>query len=270
MWIINSIVGIIVNGMLLPFRGMPPIVGLTVFSLISGVGALYVYKWTSDQDRLAEVKRKIHAGIFEIRLFNDDMRAILAAQRDILRFNLTYIRLSLVPMFWMIVPFVLVVAQLQFNYGYEGLEAGEPAIVTVVVVEGQGGDVSLEVPDGVRLDSPRVWIPSLREAAWRVVPEAPGDYELTVVVGGESFTKTLVASDRTVMRSPFRVSTFFDQVFFPAERPIPGGAPVEYIEVSYPEATVNFLGWHTHWLIPFVIITILLAFALRKPLGVTF
>ena len=85
MWIINSIVGIIVNGMLLPFRGMPPLVGLTVFSLISGVGALYVYKWTSDQDRLAEVKRKIHAGIFEIRLFNDDMRAILAAQRDILQ-----------------------------------------------------------------------------------------------------------------------------------------------------------------------------------------
>ncbi len=270
MWIINSIVGTIMNGMLLPFRGMPPIIGLTVFALISGVGALYAYKWTSDQDRLAEVKRKIHAGIFEIRLFNDDMRAIFAAQRDIMRFNVSYIRLSLVPVFWMIIPFVLVVAQLQFNYGYEGLEVDEPAIVKVVLAAGQGSDVALEVPDGVRLDSPRVWIPALHEAAWRVVPEEPGDYELAVVVGGETYTKTLVASDRTVVRSPFRVSTFFDQIFFPAERPIPDGAPVEYIGISYPDATVNFLGWHTHWLIPFVIITILLAFALRKPLGVTF
>ena len=98
MWIINSIAGAVINGALLPFRGVSPMVGLTVFSLVSDVAMLYVFKWTSDQEGLDLVKRKIYAGIFEIRLFNDDMRAILAAQRDILRYNLSYLRLSLRPL----------------------------------------------------------------------------------------------------------------------------------------------------------------------------
>ena len=56
--------------------------------------------------------------LFEIRLFNDDLRAMLRAQVEILRHNVTYLRLSLVPMLWMLVPLVLVIAQLQFHYGY--------------------------------------------------------------------------------------------------------------------------------------------------------
>ena len=35
-------------------------------------------------------------------------------------------------------------------------------------------------------------------------------------------------------------------------------------------AHVNLLGWRTHWLIAFVLLTIVFAFALRGPLGVTF
>jgi uncharacterized membrane protein (DUF106 family) len=285
MWIVNSIAGAIVNAALWPFRGMSPMVGLTLFSVISGIGMLYVFKWTSDQEGLDDVKRKIHAGIFEIRLFNDDMRAILAAQRDIFRYNLRYLRLSLRPLFFMIVPFVLIIAQLQLHYGYEGLEVGEPAIVKVTFVAGDDGDngdngpaaatqpapdVRLEVPPGLRLDTPRVWIPALNEAAWRIVAEEPGDYELGVRVGEAQYGKSVTVSSRVVKRSPIRSDSLLDQILYPGEPGFPAGAGIASIEVMYEDATVNFLGWHTHWIIAFFIITIVLAFALRKPLGVTF
>ena len=294
MWIVNSIAGLIVNGLLYPFRGMPPMVGLSVVSLLVGVGVLYVYKLTSDQDRIDDTKRKIHAGIFEIRLFNDDMRVIFTAQRDILRYNLTYLRLSFVPLLWMMVPFVVIVAQLQMHYGYEGLESGQPAILKVklkgdpmrtAVEESPGrvketsmgtlaaweSEVELEVPDGVRIDSPKLWIPSLNEIDWRVVADEPGVYELTVRVRDEVHTKSLVVSRRIESRSPIRVSgRLLDQILYPAESPMPSDAPIETIELLYPAREINFLGWETHWLIPFFIVTIIVAFALRKPLGVTF
>ena len=54
------------------------------------------------------MKRQIHACLFEIRLFNDDLPAILRSQMEILRHNLNYLRLSAVPMLWMIVPLVIV------------------------------------------------------------------------------------------------------------------------------------------------------------------
>lgn len=291
MWIINSIAGAIINAALLPFRSLSPMVGLTVFSLVSGVAMLYVFKWTSDQEGIDRVKRKIYAGIFEIRLFNDDMRAIMAAQRDIFRYNLSYLRLSLRPLLFMIVPFVLIIAQLQLHYGYEGLAVDEPVIVKVTLVapagpgdEGDAGgnrtssvrtpapppDVQIEVPDGLRLDSARLWIPSLNEVAWRLVPEEPGSYELGIRVGSETFTKSVVVGSQGGKRSPLRTDNLLDQILYPGEPGFPSDAGVVSIEVMYPEGTVNFFGWHTHWLIPFFIITVALAFALKKPLGVTF
>ena len=139
---------------------------------------LLIFKRTSNQTRLAAVKQQIHAAIFEIRLFNDDLRAIFRAQGEILRHNLTYLRLSLVPMLWMIVPFLLVIAQLQFHYGYCGLRVGQPVLLKVQVregvalrrhgVAGRGARVAddarhapatLEAPREIEVKTPAVWIP---------------------------------------------------------------------------------------------------------------
>ena len=77
---LNSILRVVFDGILFPFRGLPPLVGLVVVSLVAAIGMLLVFKATSNQDRLAAVKRSIHGCLFEIRLFNDDLRAIMRAQ----------------------------------------------------------------------------------------------------------------------------------------------------------------------------------------------
>ena len=283
MWIINSIFGVIVDLALFPFREMSPMIGLTCFSLAAGVGMLYVFKWTSDQKGLEDVKRKMHAGIFEIRLFSDDIRAIFTAQRDIFRYNFVYLRLALAPLLWMIIPFVLMVAQLQLHYGYEGLMVGEPVIVKVAmsgeraVYNGLGAEggvgssvVELEVPDGLRLETPRLTIRSLNQAEWRLVADEPGSYELGIRVGDQVYSKSVEVSSQVVKRSPIRTDRFLDQLLYPGEPGFPPGAAVSAIEVLYPEREVNFFGWDTHWMVPFIIIAIILAFALKKPLRITF
>ena len=73
----------------------------------------------------------MQASIFEMRLFNDDPRAILRAQAGALRYTFTYARLSAIPLLWMIVPLTVLTAHLQSRYGYDGLGVGESALVTV-------------------------------------------------------------------------------------------------------------------------------------------
>ena len=63
--------------LLAPAAGLPPIWPIVVVSLGVAILMLVVFKRTSDQKRLAAVKRQITAGIFEIRLFSDDLVAIL-------------------------------------------------------------------------------------------------------------------------------------------------------------------------------------------------
>src|SRR5688500_11663957 len=130
MYTVNRMLGAALDAALSPFEHFPPLVGLSAVSLVVAIAMLLVFRKTSDQPAITNVKRRIQAGIFEIRLFNADVRA-LYAMSDVLRRNLTYLWLSLAPLPWLIVPLTLLIAQLQFYYGYEGFLAGQTAVVKV-------------------------------------------------------------------------------------------------------------------------------------------
>ncbi len=273
MGILNALLGGAINALLFPFRDLHPLVGLTVVSVVAGVAMLLVFKVTSNQKGVTAVKRRIAAGIFEIRLFNDDPRAIVRAQFDILRHTFTYLGLNMVPVLWMIVPLVLVIIQLQFHYGYRGLEPGDVALVKVTfngAAPPDASDVSLEVDPGIEVESPLLWIPSLREADWRIAVTQPGEHEVRVRIGGEAFGKRVRVTEAVVRRAPVRPSSrVVDQLLNPAERPLPADAPVQSITVTYPEARIGFLFWEAHWLVVFFVLSILTALVLQRPFKVT-
>jgi len=272
MSILNTILGHIFDVLLYPYRSLNPMFGLTLVSAIASVGMLLGYRATSNQPAIEAVKRKIIAGLFEIRLFNDDLAAILRAQGGILKHNLRYLGLNLVPMVFMIVPFVLVVAQLQFHYGYKGLLPGDTTTLRVTMTDASDAapDLSLQTPEGISIDSDRVWIPSQREVAWRLRVEQPGTYDLTLQTANETIGKRLVASDQVVRRSPERLAPgFWNQLIYPAEAPLPAASAVHAIHIDYPDRSVGLFGFETHWLVVFFILTIVLAFALKGWFGVT-
>jgi len=271
---VNAVLRPIFELLLSPFRGLPSIIGLAVVSLVTAIAMLLIFKKTSNQKAIAAVKRRIHACLFEIRLFNDDLRAILRAQAEILRHNLTYLRLSAVPMLWTIPPFVLVIAQLQFHYGYQGLEIGEPTLLKVVLPNGENDasweeaprpGLALRAPDGIRVETPGLWIPSRREMDWRIRAGSPGDHTVEVVLDGQSYSKTVTVSNEVTLRSPSRLSRgFLNQLLYPAEAPLPAESPIRSISVAYPEASVSVLGWPLHWMIVYFVLAIVFAFALRN------
>jgi len=277
MTLVNSSMRALFDALLSPFVGTDPLVGLTLVSLVVAIGMLLVFKHTSNQDALEKIKRKIHASLFEIRLFNDDLVAIMGAQFDILRHNLTYIRLSLWPLVWMMAPLVLVIAQLQFHYAYEGLRLGEPVLLTVRL---KGADAAaLDAPKpaalldpgtAVLIETPSVWVPAERELVWRLSAKQAGDHEITIRVDGASESKTVTVRDDVVRRSPLRVgSSLLDQILYPAEPPLPASSPIASIELAYPDRSIDVLGVGIHWMIVFFALSLIFAFALRKPFGVT-
>ena len=262
--------------LLAPFAGLPPLVPIAIAALLVAVAMLLVFKRTSDQARLAAVKRQITAGIFEIRLFNDDLVAIMHAQRDILRHNLTYLRLTLVPTLWILLPLALVIAQLQFHYGYQGLRPGQQTLLRVDLVPGavpagQRPQVKLAVPAGLSADSDAVWIPSLSQLAWRLNALKDGDYAVAVTLDGAApIEKTVRVTPLAVRLSPDRLdSGFVSQMLYPAEAPVPAAGPVRAIRVTYPDREVSVLGFGLNWMIPFFALSLGFAFALKGFFKVT-
>ena len=269
----NALLASAFDLLLFPFRQLPPIVGLSVVSLLTAVGMLLVFRATSNQRRIEQVKRGMIAALFEIRLFNDDLPALFRAQGEMLKQNAAYLRLSLVPMLWLIVPIGLIAAQLEFQYGYTGLTPGQPALVKAHLRQASApatgsGARGPERDSCARLRPPGFRRP--RKSSGGSHPTAR-EYVLNAAIDGERFTKTVDATARVVRRSPVRVAAgFLNQLLYPAEPPLPGGGAVTSISVGYPSRAIRVLRWDLPWAIVYLLLSMAFAVALRKPFGVTF
>lgn len=280
---VNLLVATLVDGLLWPFQAWPPIVGLTAVSLLAALLLLAAFKATSNQRAVAAVKRKVQAGLFELRLFQDDPYTVLRVVGDLFRQQAVYLRYALVPLLWIAIPLTLVCAQLQAHYGYEGLRPGETALLKVRFKDAGGTPpaataaaaaarpaLAIDAPDGLRVDTPFVWAPSLREAACRVEATKDGDYELRVVLNGAApVTKRVRVTALIVPRAAVRPSaSWWEQLLYPAEAPLPSDSAIDAIEITYPERAIEILGFPVHWIIVFLALSTAFALACRSAFDV--
>jgi hypothetical protein len=280
MSVLNVAIAKVIDLIQIPFEGLPAVAGILLWSIPTGIFALWAFKKSSNQERIAAVKRKIHVCLFEIRLFNDDLRAIVRAQGEILRHVVHYQGLALKPMLVILPPLVLLMVQLHAFYGFRGLEPGESALLTVTMADSHGWSstverpaITLDLPDGLRLETPGVWTPSIAQVAWRIGAEARGDYTIQIKVGDSSVPKTVHVTDRVVRLSPTRPDrSFLGQLEWPSEPPLPESAGLAEVTLAYGDATVSMLGWDFEWryawMVIFFVFTMVVAVALKGPLGV--
>jgi hypothetical protein len=265
---LNQLLGAAADAVMRLLRPLGVAGSLAVVSLGTAVLILVVMRATSNQRALALAKRQIHADLFEIRLFNDDLRAIFAAELKLLRHNLTFLRLSMVPMLWMFVPLGLVVVHLNPYYAYSGLTVGEPVIVTAQLA-GNRQDAALVAPDAIRVETPAISLPALSQAVWRFVPTAPGDFDLQLRIAENTYEKTIHVSEGLARRSPLRAQAGWIRVLeYPSEKPLPSDAAISEISVAYPEKGIELFGWTLHWLVVYVAMTMAFALMLKRPLHV--
>jgi hypothetical protein len=271
---VNSALARLFDAILAPILGLPPLVSLLIVSFVTAAAMLPVVARTSNQKRMMEANRGIHASLLEVRLFNDDLGAVMRALGDALRHNVIYLRLSLVPLAWMAIPLGLLVAHLQPFYGYAGLAPGMPALVEVELrnaptpVDAAGA--ALEAPAAVRVETDAVRLASPNEVLWRVVPTATGEYTLSVRIGDATAVKTLHVSDHPARRSPRRVSpSLVDQLLYPSEPPLFGNSTIAAITVPYPEPGIAVLGWRVHWIVLYAVLSMGCAWVLARRFGIT-
>jgi hypothetical protein len=281
---LNRLLAGVTDVALAPLALLPPLAGLALVSLATAVALLLVVRKTSNQAQLAAVKRALHAGFFELRLFSDDVPAILRTELEMLRHSLTYLRLSFVPVLWLIVPLTILIIHLDFYFAYTGLVPGTRALLTTTLDHGGQADapfdrgsngvppvdsVTLEVPSSMRVDTPAVWFPGARQMVWRITPSARGNNMVRVRLGNEVFEKTLQVSDGVVRRSPVRLKgSVLDQLLNPSEAPLPAGSQVESIAVTYPRREIHVLGWEVNWLVLYFALSFVFMLVLRRPFGV--
>ena len=271
---VHTFVEVALDAWLAPLGGLPSWLGLVALALPTTLGVLVLFKWTTNQDRLAETKRRMHAGLLELRLFNDDLSAIGRTALDLVGHSVAYVRLSLVPLAVALVPLTVLLAHTHARYAYAGLQTGESAVLTVRVSDGIGGGpqrpaLDLRVPPGLRVDTAAAWVRSLREASWRLTALRRGDYSVRATVEGFEADKRVMVSSGPVPRATTRVKRgMFGGLASPVEPLLPPQGPIDQIAVTYAASRVSILGFEAAWWAVFFVACVCWALIFRRVMGV--
>lgn len=252
-----------------PFASAHPLWAITAVAVPLGVVLVWAFGKVSNQQRIARLKRRIKGHMLEMWIFRQSPGTVLKAQGKTLANAFLYAGSCVQGFLILMIPMVLVMVQLQARYGYAPLAPGEAAVLRVALREHgpEPPDVSLDVPDGIVVETPPLRVPSAGEVDFRVRADRPGRHRVTVVAGEQRVAKTLSVGTLGEAVSPVRSTSGWDRVVHPVERSI-GTGPIESVQVGYDAAVVHLWGMAFHWMWPFLLISIAAGVAVKGRLKV--
>ena len=171
----------------------------------------------------------------------------------------------------LLLPFILVMAQLAAWYAWRPLRPGETAVLTASRTSPetrQPGAPVLEAPEGLAVDAGPVRVPRLGEVSWRVRGVHPGAYHVRLTDSDSAVSKEVVVADDLRPVSPRRVARRpLAALLYPREPVLPGRI-YDRIDLAYPERELLLGPWRVNWLVAFFVLTLFFALLSRAPMRV--
>jgi uncharacterized membrane protein (DUF106 family) len=272
-WWLNSAVGKLVEIIFFSFQNFSPWVAMILISLLTALLMLFIYKKTSNQVAIKQVKSQIKASLLELRLYQNDFRTLLSSQKKLLTANWRYLLLNLKPLLIMIIPIFLILAQLNLWFNYKSIQPGETFLLKVKFIDEvdmAGINLDLEAPKGLMVETPVLRILDEREADWRLRLEDQVLEPLIIKVNSQRYQKEIPPIKNSLGRiSTIRVKkNLWQELLYPGEKSLPAESVINRIELVYPEQRLNFLGIGFHWLVAYFLLSIIFGLALKRPFKV--
>jgi len=252
----THIINVLFNLLVAPF-GSNAAVALSVLSLACGVVMIFLFKATSDQERIRRVRELFKARILEMRIYQDDLVLIFRALGGALWTNLLYLRASLKPILVLLAFVLLIFIQLDERYGRAPLEPGDTTLLTVTLKEGadvMSVPVSLETKGEATVEAAPVRVPRRREINWRLRVDAAGTHDLGLKAYDSTYELPVTAGPtKKPLGNHRKANSALTQFLHPALPTIPGDSPIASVALTYPSARYPLFGWHAHWLVVFIV-----------------
>jgi len=259
----NAALDFVLNAIYGAFRWSPGL-GLALLSAAAGVGMLWVFQKTSNQAAIGRAKRRVQAHLLELRIYRDEPDVMWQAQKSLAAANLRYMALMLQPALILAIPFAVLLVHLEAFYGRAPLAPGAESILTIRLSGPAGTEApQLEAPAGVAVETPAVRVLDEGQVSWRIRPQSAVSGTLHIKLNGTTVEKRIEAGAAPRFVPGRRVHSVWDAVWHPGEARIEAPA-VEWVDIRYPGATVEWLGIRMHWLIWFIVISMLAALLLKK------
>ncbi len=230
------------DAILRPFGTSAP-TGLTAVSLASGPVMALIFRFCSDQERIAALRKRMGARVLGMLLHLHSPRTVVKTAGGLLADNFAYLRLIVRPMLVIAAPFLITAAQLDARYGR--VVPDGPVTVTVQWRELPPRDDFRPAASGMELKAPVVFLDALGQTSFRVVIDSPGAEltfsDTTVRLGAENSRRGCI-----ILRGAENTG-FPGRLLKPFLGSLPADGPVEWVRMDLPEARYRVLGGRWSW-----------------------
>jgi len=258
--------------LLAPFAKLPPFWGILFLSLLTSLFVLVVYRAVSSPKKVKDTKNQIKANILAIRLYRDFWKTIVGSFFKSLYYTGKYFVLNLVPLFLVFPLLFLLFVQMDIRYGMRPFRMDEN-ITVKAGFKGDIGAVDVEIQPNPHFRSAMnpVFINALREVDWKLKAGANGSTAIAIKVDGATVSKNLVIGDNLPALSNKKMAaSSLEHFIYPAEKLLAPPTLLKYVYIKYPARSISFLGFHAHWLVYYLVLTMIIALALKNKFGVEF
>jgi len=258
--------------LLAPFAKISPFWGIFFLSVVTSLFVLVIYRAVSSPKKVKDTKNQIKANILAIRLYRDFWKVIIVSFFKSLYYTGKYFVLNLGPLLLVLPLMFLLFVQMDIRYGMRPFKPGEN-IVVKARFQGDISAVNAEVQPNSHFSAAMnpVFIPALREVDWKLKAGANGTTAIAIQVDGATVSKDLVIGGRLLALSNKKMAaSSLEHFIYPVEKLLAPPSLLRSVQLEYPSRRISFLGFRAHWLVYYLILTMIIALALKNKFGVEF
>jgi hypothetical protein len=202
-----------------------------------------------------------------MRLYQDDPVLIFRGLGGALKGNFVYLGKIVVPFIVIVIPVVVIFMQMDERYSRSHLRPGSSTLLSVQLEAGFDPfetEVVLSIDGGVVTHGMPVRDAVTRETDWQLRVERGGTHQVTLTAGGSSYVFPIVAEKSYRMIGHTKnASGFIEPLLHPALPTIPADSPIQRVRLDYPSSSHWLLGWGVHWIVIFLVYSLISAAALK-------
>ncbi|RMH02132.1 MAG: hypothetical protein D6702_09445 [Planctomycetota bacterium] len=270
------------DGLDLALGWLGPFWVVTLLSAVVGVLFIVAFPHVSWQAGIARFKDRGKYNLLGIRLFQDNIGAVLRHTAGTLGWNLGYLGLNLAPMVFLALPFMAVWFQFNSLYAFAPLQVGDERLVVAQLRDDvDPAEVELVRPEDANWSVAGGPVRIAGDAGQRFLhftlrADGAGVSEIRYRWRGQEVGKQVAVAEDPGRLTPVRtahpwrmLAAAKDPILYFGEGVLPADSFVQTIYLEYPPAPLGpFAGGEITIMIIFVVVSMAFGFGLKGYFGV--
>ena len=240
---------------------LPPAVAILIVSIGVSIATSLVYKYTTNQKLMREIKENVKRLQAEARATKEPAKAA-EIQKEMMKRSMQQFNSSTNSMFITFIPLLMFFGWLGTHIAYSPLSVGEQFTTTMSVEKDVTGLASLNVSEGLQLLSESNQTINNGKAQWKLKYDKEGIYNLSYQQGSNSLSEQFnFSKDRRYYQAANKPA-------FLKPGQLPKESTIKQITIDlkpiHPFGNFTVLGWMPGWFITYIVFSLLCQMAIRK------